>query len=227
MTVHYHCTPITPKQVFYELRGKHFCVSFAYPQDIQRAHECGQSVMLDNGAFTSWRKKRSYDPLKFYKWAEPWLDYRTTWAVIPDVIDGDESANDDLLKTWPFTRHQGAPVWHLHHDISRLKRLCDEWPRVCLGSSGNFSQPGSRAWHSRMADVMDAVCVNGVPPVWLHMLRGMSLVKTPIYPFASVDSSDVARNHNIKKNAFEKANRWDGLQCPSRWVNPNPQGKLL
>jgi uncharacterized protein YigA (DUF484 family) len=48
---------------------------------------------------------------------------------------------------------------------------------------------------------------------WLHMLRGMQLA-TETYPFASLDSTDVARNHNRPQNiAREMADRWDAAQC--------------
>ncbi len=53
--IHYHGTPITPKERLYELAGRHFCVSYAAPGDLRRCHELGQSVMLDNGAFSSAR----------------------------------------------------------------------------------------------------------------------------------------------------------------------------
>ena len=50
------------------------------------------------------------------------------------------------------------------------------------------------------------------------MLRGMSLAGGP-YPFASVDSTDVAQNHNRPQNTPARmAARWDAMQCPSRWV---------
>jgi hypothetical protein len=49
------------------------------------------------------------------------------------------------------------------------------------------------------------------------MLRGMSLAGS-IYPFASVDSTDVARNHNRPQNiARGMADKWDAIQCPARW----------
>ena len=58
----------------------------------------------------------------------------------------------------------------------------------------------------------------GPVPVWLHMLRGMALSGSE-YPFASVDSTDVARNHNRPHNdALQMALRWDGKQCPARWT---------
>jgi hypothetical protein len=150
---------------------------------------------------------------------EPWLDYPTTWCVIPDVIDGDEADNDRLLIQW-FQRRlpKGAPVWHMHESIGRLKRLCHGYERVCIGSSAAYSVVGTDLWHQRMTEAMNAVCGSGPVPVWLHMLRGMSL-SGDIYPFASVDSTDVARNHNLPHQTAEKmAARWDALQCPARWT---------
>ncbi len=163
----------------------------------------------------------------FYEWAEPWLDYPTTWVVIPDVIDGDEEANDKLLVQW-FQRRlpKGAPVWHMHESIDRLKRLCHGYERVCIGSSGTYSVVGSASWHRRMTEAMNALCGSGPVPVWLHMLRGMSL-SGDIYPFASVDSSDIARNHNRDRNtARVMADRWDGVQCPARWTYANLTPRL-
>ena len=59
MTIHYHGTPITPNSVFETLGGRFFCVSYASQQQIKRAHEIGQGVMIDNGAFSMWRSGNS------------------------------------------------------------------------------------------------------------------------------------------------------------------------
>jgi hypothetical protein len=143
--IHYHGTPITPRSKLLELAGRCFCVSFAHPQDVQACHQIGQAVMLDNGAFTLWRTGRPTNWPAYYRWCERWLEYRTTWAVIPDVIDGTERENDRLLAAWPF-RDRGAPVWHLHERLDRLVRLAQEWPRVCLGSSGSYRSVGGPPW---------------------------------------------------------------------------------
>lgn len=214
--IHYHGTPLTPRPVLESLAGRHFCVSFAAPSQVARCHELGQSVMLDNGAFSFWRDpKRQADWPGFYRWVEPWLDYKTTWAVIPDVIGGSEEENDALIAEWPYG-DRGAPVWHIHESLERLVRLAAAWPRVCIGSSGEYSQVGTRKWHDRMNAAMSQLCGDGPVPVWLHMLRGMSLAGSH-YPFASVDSTDVARNHNRKRNPVQMADRWDARQCPARW----------
>jgi len=65
------------------------------------------------------------------------------------------------------------------------------------------------------------------PPVWLHMLRGMALAGSE-YPFASVDSTDIARNHNRPQNTVRgMADRWDARQCPGRWRVRYPHDQLL
>jgi hypothetical protein len=221
--IHYHGVPITPQSVLYELAGRCFCVSHASPSQVSICHQIGQSVMLDNGAFTLWR--RSKDPNSvttwdgYYDWCERWLDYPTTWAVIPDVIDGTEEENDLLLAEW-FQRRlpRGAPVWHLHESIDRLKRLAHGYERVCIGSSGTFSQVASFGWHMRMSEAMNALCGSGPVPVWLHMLRGMGLSGSE-YPFASVDSTDIAQNHHRPQNGAAKmAARWDALNNKPHWA---------
>lgn len=225
--LHYHGTPITPRSVLLDLRGKCFCVSYAAPNDVKACHEIGQSVMLDNGAFSLWRAKKPTDWPGYYAWAEQWLDYRTTWAVIPDVINGDDAVNDELISQWPHGKKQAAPVWHMHEDVSRLLRLAEKWDRVCIGSSREYQVVGDARWHGRMIEAMNTLCGDGPAPVALHMLRGMAL-SGGMYPFASVDSTDVARNHNRPQNtARAMADRWDSIQCHPRWQVRPTQMQLL
>jgi hypothetical protein len=223
LTLHYHGTPITPDRVLRELAGRCFCVRFGCHRQVELCHEIGQSVMLDNGAFSRWTQGTPTDWPAYYRWSARWLEYPTTWAVLPDVIDGTEEQNDALLEEWPFGA-RGAPVWHMHESLQRLQRLAAGWPRVCIGSSGKYATVGTRAWHDRMAQAMNALCGTGPVPVWLHMLRGMNLAGSE-YPFASVDSTDIARNHNRRQNrAVAMADRWDSLQCHPSW---RPRGEQL
>lgn len=233
--IHYHGTPITPRPKLLELAGRCFCVSFAHPRDVEVCHELGQAVMLDNGAFTFWTTGRRVNWSVYYAWCERWLEYRTTWAVIPDVIDGTERQNDVLLRAWPLG-DRGAPVWHMHEPIQRLIRLAGEWPRVCLGSSREYRSVASPTWHCRMAAAMTALCGSGPAPVWLHMLRGLRLAGSR-YPFASADSTNIARNHaGAKTRQLEPqsprtmAERIDRRQCSPRWhtsTDRAPAGRRL
>ena len=222
--IHYHGTPITPQDKLLRLAGRNFCVSYAAPNQVAICHEIGQTVMLDNGAFSFWRSQKPTDWNGFANWARPWLEYPTTWAVMPDVIDGTEHENHDLM-IWLYANHRdvwrrSAPVWHMHESMDRFKRLCHAHERVCIGSSAQYATVGSSSWHRRMEQAMNAICGSGPVPVWLHMLRGMALSGSE-YPFASVDSTDVAQNHNRgtrgKTEPAKMADRWDGIQNPCRW----------
>jgi hypothetical protein len=220
--IHYHGLPITPQSELLKLAGCNFFVSYAAPAQVGLAHDLGQSVGLDNGAFSFWRTGKDTDWVGFVRWAKPWLEYPTSWGVMPDVIDGSEEDNDRLI-AWLFNHDRevwakSAPVYHLHEPIDRLKRLCAGYSRVCIGSSGQYAIVNSDPWRRRMDQAFNAVCGNGPVPVWLHMLRGMSLSGSE-YPFASVDSTDVARNHNRPQNdVVRMARRWDGMQNPARWT---------
>lgn len=227
MTLHYHGTPITPRSVLESLAGACFCVSFSDSRDVERVHKIGQSVMLDNGAFSLWRSGKPIDWKAFYAWAAPWLDYATTWAVPPDVIEGDEAANDALLLDWPFEKHKARPVWHLHESLARLERLLNDWPAgICFGSSAEYSEVGSEAWHRRIGEAWDRIAQTNAKTPWIHMLRGLRVCRMGCYPFASCDSTDVARNHHVVGHARLMVDEWDGVQCPGRWV-PMPKHESL
>lgn len=224
MTLHYHGTPISPRANLYEMAGHNFCVSFAAPQDAKICHEIGQSVMLDNGAFSVWKRDAEFNWHGYHNWAGKWLECPTTWAVIPDVIDGDEELNDMLLLDWPHG-NRGAPVWHLDESLGRLERLCDTYEKVCFGSSGQYAVVGDERWHHRVTEAWNRLGKYRFTP-WIHMLRGMSLAGS-IYPFASLDSTDVARNHNRVQNTPVKiAKRWDTQQCALRWHERAEQLRL-
>ena len=216
MTIHYHGTPITPLSVLYTLAGRCFCVSHARPDQVESVHRIGQSVMLDNGAFSAWKRGHVPDWTKYYDWCDRWLDCPTTWAVIPDVIDAGGQLQDALISEWPHGT-RGAPVWHMDEPIYRLLKLVDEWPRVCIGSTAEYAVVNSPAWQERMHEVWNEIEIRHKRTPNIHMLRGMQL-SGGIYPFASVDSTDVAQNHSREGNvAVDMVDRWDSANCPRSW----------
>lgn len=109
--IHYHGLPITPlADMLRTLRGRHAMVSFEHPHQIADAAEVCQSAVLDNGAFSAWRARRAHDFAGYVDWATKWLRHPAVeWCVIPDVIDGDEQANDRLLASWPLKREVSVP----------------------------------------------------------------------------------------------------------------------
>jgi hypothetical protein len=76
------------------MSGKHFCVSFADKRDGDWCLLNAQSVMWDNGAFSSYTKGKTTDWKGYYEWLESRLSH-PHWAVVPDVIDG--SVDDNIM----------------------------------------------------------------------------------------------------------------------------------
>jgi hypothetical protein len=201
--IHYHGGPIWPVNVARELwTRRHAFVSFERPEQIEVAAEMAQSFALDNGAFAAWKSGTSIDVPAYAEWVNHWrLHPGFDFAIIPDVIDGDEAENDHMFGTW---RNVGGdlmadvPVWHLHESIARFDRLCQTFPRVALGSSGLYSEPGTPVWWQRVGEAMDAVCdEQGRPPCKLHGLRMLDPTIFSQLPLASADSTNVARNIGI------------------------------
>ena len=202
--IHYHGLPITPQtSAVSAVSGGHAFVSFAHPGQLGVAVEICQSFAIDNGAFPAWKNGRPIqDWQPFYAWAH---DCRLTpncdFAVIPDVIDGDEAANDALLDEWPLGAVFGAPVWHMHESLDRLERLATTYPRVCIGSSGQYATVGNAEWWARIDQTMRVVCDSkGRPLVKLHGLRMLNPKVFSRLPFTSADSTNIARNVNIDKH---------------------------
>jgi len=219
---HYHGTPITPLDALYELAGRCFCVSHIRPEQIAKTHAIGQSVMLDNGAYSKWKRGSETDWPAYYDWCDEWLDRPTTWAIPPDIIDAPSQEQDALLNEWPHGKRQSAPVWHMDEPIYRLCRLVEDgWSRVCIGSTAEYAVVLSEAWERRMDEIWDQLTRTFVRTPPIHMLRGMQCSGLR-WPFASVDSTDVAQNHNRLQNTLRKlADRWDCLQCSARWTVRN------
>lgn len=209
--IHYHGLPITPDVAAVEaVGGGHAFVSFHHPGQLGLAMQVCQSFALDNGAFSSWKSGNPVqDWSPFYEWvADIKRHPRFDWSVIPDVIDGTEAENDALLDAWPHGAGVGAPVWHMHESFARLRRLAKTYPRVCLGSSGDFSTVGNAVWWDRMHGAMGAICdADGFPTCKLHGLRMLNPKVFSQLPLSSADSTNIGRNIGIDKN-------WRGTYLP-------------
>lgn len=223
--IHYHGTPLTPRSELSLMAGHHFCVSFADPRDLEQCLRIGQSLMLDNGAFTAFTQGKHFAPETFYEWLDPILA-PPHWAIVPDVIGGSVEQQRELAKSWPHRRDLGAPVWHLNLPIDYLLELCDGWPRVCLGSSAEYWKVGSPIWQRRMDEVFDALTKTFGRIPWIHGLRMLGQSNGP-WPLASADSVNVARNYkdmNACPNCM--ARKINATNPPTRWRG-QLQGELL
>lgn len=243
--IHYHGTPITPEHAAVEiLNGRHGLVSFANPQPLALVADICHSFVLDNGAFSFWKIGKQMDVQGYYRWVETWHRHPGfDWALIPDIIDGTGEANDRLIDAWPFGS-SGVPVWHLHETLERLANLASKWPRVALGSSGEYAQVGTASWWARMEDAMAAICdAAGQPRAKLHGLRMLDPKVFGKFPFASADSTNIGRNIGIDKKwakgnylpptkaargvvmaqrieHFNSSPTWQGrVSIPARWTD--------
>lgn len=216
--IHYHGTPITPRHELEKMKGEHFCVSFAHPQDADWCLSNGQSVMWDNGAFSAFTKGKEFDEAGYIRWLEPRL-FHPHWAVIPDVIGGDVEQQSSFIKRWPYHRSMSAPVWHIHLSYDWLLELSDMFPKVCFGSSAQFWKIGTDEWCSRIDGAFEALERHGSKP-FVHMLRAMSAASKGGWPFGSADSTNVARNFKTaRKCPFLMARSIDAK-------NPSYAGEL-
>lgn len=209
--IHYHGLPITPMTAAeVAVRAGHAFVSYAHPGQMGLAVAVCQSFGVDCGSFSAWRSGNPItDWSGYYEFArsakrQPSCDF----AVIPDVIDGGEAENDALVAEWPLPKWFGAPVWHLHESFDRLERLASDWPRICLGSSGDYAQIGTERWWRRMGQVMRVLCDDaGQPHCRIHGLRMLDPNVFSRFPFSSADSTNIGRNIGIDL-------KWSGPYAP-------------
>jgi hypothetical protein len=201
--IHYHGGPITPQPVGLAVwQARHAMVSYARPDQISLAAEICQSFTIDNGAFSIWTQGGKLDAVAYMAFVQQWAQHPSfDWALIPDVIDGSEEQNDHLISVverqipWPI---HWVPVWHLHESLTRLETLVKGWPRIALGSSGEYADPGAKIWWHRISEAMEVCCdKQGRPKTRLHGLRMMDPTIFSHIPFASVDSTSVARNSGM------------------------------
>lgn len=195
--IHYHGTPVggSRQDTARFLMGRHALVPFPRQDDMGAVAEVCQSFVFDNGAFTVWKQGGKLDVDGYMTWCEEWHKHPGfDWALIPDVIEGNESDNDALICDWPKSI-RGVPVWHMHESIDRLVRLGNEWGFVALGSSGVWATPGTEAWWQRMTLAMNALCDDkGRPPCRLHGLRMLDPRVFSRLPLSSADSTNAAVN---------------------------------
>ena len=124
----------------------------------------------------------------------------------------------ELLKNWHFPKSLSAPVFHLHLSFDWLWELVNEYDKVCLGSSGKFWKIKSPLWRKRMDDLFNFLEKKTKRLPWLHGMRMLSLCDD-IYPIASADSTNIARNFkDIGVHPLLMANRLDVKQTPAKFI---------
>lgn len=227
--IHYHGTPITPRSSMLGMEGRHFCVSYAYakrcPNETPFVLNIAQSVMFDNGAFTAHTTGEPLDVVGFRDWIETYVQH-PHWAVVPDVIGGDENAQRALLAQWDFPKDLSAPVWHLGLSLDWLLELSDNWPRICFGSSAEYWQIASSSWRRRMDQAFEVLSRTRRHLPWVHGMRMLGRCGDK-WPLASADSTNIARNYASRGELPEvMAQRIDAIQPDRKW-KPDSQLELI
>ena len=241
---HYHGTPIGGTRASADefAERRFLLVPWKRPEDLWRALEFSRGVIVDNSAYTFWRTGEKPHWPDYIKWLAGFCrSPRFDFALIPDVIDGDEKANDALIAMWDRlawhpVRIRGCPVWHMHESIERLVRLVTDWENVAIGSSGTYRTPGVGRWCDRMDDAFRAIVDgDGLPKAKIHGLRMLRTDIVERYPFASCDSTNAVQNgaREAEKNGVDTlwgkmtiARRIERAQSPARWVLPPRQLEL-
>ena len=220
--IHYHGGPITPLSVADAVwRGRHAFVSFENPEQLPMAAAVCQSFALDNGAFSAWTQGKELDVEAYAAWVREWMHHPGfDWCVIPDKIDGSEQENVALIAQWrelgvPFA--VSVPVWHLHESLDRLAFMVTAWPRIALGSSGEYATVGNAKWWQRMDEALRVACdKDGRPKCKLHGLRMLNPEVFSCLPLASADSTNVARNHDRESVRYRLTNHMAALVISGR-----------
>lgn len=205
-------TPITPKRLLPTLAGSSFCVSFVEPRQIEDAIELvgeEEILVLDNGAFTHWRRGNgAIDRAAFWDWAnEIQARCPQAVAVIPDVIEGSE--RDNLLElSWALREGLAAfpertmSIWHLNDSLEFLETQAQLLNFVGFGSCAEFDvQKRRSAYMGRIteaSELLDRVEIEHQRRPWVHLMRGLGIL-AELTRFESADSTNVAVNHHRHK----------------------------
>ncbi|RLA77506.1 MAG: hypothetical protein DRG78_17320 [Epsilonproteobacteria bacterium] len=216
--IKYYGTPLTPLSIFNEaLNGRNTLIPFPRPESLKLALKICSKIIIDNGAFTLWRKGGTIDWNDFYIWLEP-IKKDIEFYFIPDVIDGTELENDKLIEDYKQRKeNKGVPIWHINESFERLKRLMKDFNYIAIGSAGEFRDLGTPKWHKRMNEAMEVLCEpDGTPKVKIHMLRCLNYKIFTMYPFYSGDSTSLAQNH--KRDTWQKiVNKVESFNSPKRY----------
>lgn len=242
---HYHGTPIGGTRAAADqfAEGRFLLVPWRRMEDLPRAMDFSRGFIVDNSAFTFWRTGEKPEWPDYIAWCKsiarcPRFDF----ALIPDVIDGSEKENVELIKLWDRTawhpvRVRGCPVWHMHESLDYLNHLVEKWEQVAIGSSGDWPDPGHGRWWDRMDDAFRVICdKDGYSRTRIHGLRMMRSDIIERYPLASADSTNAVQNgvREARKNDVDPcwgqqtiARRIERAQSPTRWFAPPRQEELF
>ena len=208
--IQYHGGPISdPDAAVRVWKGRHALVSWPRAHQLALIQEIATSYCLDNGAFSFWRSGHRPDWNAYIDWVEAVRTPNCDFAILPDAIGAGADANDKLLEQFSHLDPSFfVPVWHMDEPIERLQDLGWWHHRVAIGSAGDYATPATPQWWRRIREAFDACSDHGYVIPKLHGLRMLDPNIFSQLPFASADSSNIARNLNLDT-------KWSGTYAPA------------
>lgn len=167
---------------------------FARQDQLAIVLEVCKGFSLDSGAFSFWKRGEPVDwdlyrSFVFEHYQHPAYQF----ALIPDVIGGGESENDELLEQYPLP--SGVPVFHQGESMQRLEALVSNYPYVAIGSVETYIP--SDSFDHWMQECMEVLCDDkGKPRCKIHGLRMLNPQVFQQYPLCSADSTNLGQNCN-------------------------------
>lgn len=197
--IHYHGTPMGGRRSdkVVALTNRFALVPYPRPDDLALVVELCRGFLLDNGAFSYWKKGYTEFPdyAGYVAWVEKWHRHpKFQGAIIPDYVTGTEAQNNAYLDRWP--QHlPGIPVFHMHQSLDRLLWLAQHYETIALGGGKGYEVLKTKQWWHRLHEMMNVLCDEaGRPLCRIHGLRMLDPKVFTLLPLASGDSTNVARN---------------------------------
>lgn len=243
-----HGLPITPARLLPQLTGRSFCLSYMNPEQTEQAiRTVGRDdlLILDNGAFTAWRRGMTLDSnhwAGFWRWAVDIMQRcPQAVAVIPDVIEGSEADNwrmaqEAVRDHVPYELTGRLMfVWHMNESLERLVIAARIFNFIAFGSCSEYDimrGHGRQSAYGRrcalaLTALRAATAIGKIPEhPWLHMMRGLGALHA--WGFNSADSCNIAINHHRTKHRFEHVRAFaDRLAAKVAGHAPEPAPLLL
>lgn len=213
----FHGTPFsgTAYDILPFFKDRNFLISMQYPSYGHILKREASRIILDNGAYTIWKKGRgSIDLSKYVSFVQEYdtLD-NYNWCFIPDTIEGTTYQNDSQVEQWLnlYGKYKSVPVWHYHEPLERLLQLSQEFPVVGLGSSAEYAKIGNSRWMSRTEEIFNYASEN-FPKCRLHGLRMLNRRIFTLFPYYSGDSTNVGRNIEFYKHRHGITSRLEAAE---------------
>jgi hypothetical protein len=192
-------------------------------------------LVLDNGAFTHWRKGGGQiDSEAFWTWAnDAQSRCDVAVAMIPDVIGGNEEQNwmeaaYAIREGLSEYSERAMFIWHLDDSLDNLVCAARLFNFVGLGSCGEYDvqqHPDRYLVRLRQVSaVLDYVELAYARRPFVHLMRGLGMLHRAIR-FDSADSTNIARNHNrtrhLPNHVAAMAARIEAkIDMEQRWIGP-------